>query len=66
LSRYLFPVQPHWFAEGLAGFVETLAGKKRAAGSVPPYADAVMRTDCDYCRDQARISTRASLRPRPR
>jgi pimeloyl-ACP methyl ester carboxylesterase len=39
VSRYLFPVRPHWFAEGLAGFVQMLAGKERAAGPVPPYAD---------------------------
>ena len=58
VSHYLFPIQPTWFAEGLAGFVETLAGKKRTAGSVPPYAEAVMRADCDSCRDQEGISTR--------
>ncbi|HUJ25883.1 MAG TPA: hypothetical protein VLW85_07695 [Myxococcales bacterium] len=31
LSRYLFPVQPAWFAEGLAEFVQTAA--RRAGGT---------------------------------
>jgi tetratricopeptide (TPR) repeat protein len=35
LSRYLFPVQPRWFSEGLAGFVETVGSSEpRCRGRV--------------------------------
>jgi tetratricopeptide (TPR) repeat protein len=35
LSRYLFPVQPRWFSEGLAGFVETVgSAEPRCRGRV--------------------------------
>ena len=48
LSRFLFPDQPHWLAEGLAQFVETLAEKP--AGTRPPVTGSHMAHAAKFAR----------------